>query len=69
MHYMNDQATWFPRSTDDILPKKNFPLKSGDLWHQHLDLGENSGSPLALIYHSFRQLVMAVKLMAWRKLL
>jgi len=35
-----------------------------------LDLGENSGSPLALIYHSFRQLVMAVKLMmAWRKLL
>ena len=32
---MNDQATWFPRSTDDILPKKNFPLKSGYLWHQH----------------------------------
>ena len=32
---MNDQATWFPRSTDDILPKGNFPLKSGYLWHQH----------------------------------
>ena len=60
MHYMNDQATWFPRSTDDILPKKMAST---------LDLGENSGSPLALIYHSFRQLVMAVKLMAWRKLL
>ena len=69
MHYMNDQATWFPRSTDDILPKEKFSTEKRIFMASTLDLGENSGSPLALIYHSFRQLVMAVKLMAWRKLL